>query len=399
MSAVTRVAVIGGGISGLTTALALRRAGTAATVYERAPVLDGAQAGNGLVVWHNAVRALESIGMRDRLHQIGQVLERYEFRSWKGGRLADWSIAQGAERTGAPTYTVSRPALHRLLSDAVGDDLVLGARFVGYDTDSTGVTARFEGGREERADLLVGADGLRSTVRRQLMPCEPPPRYARVTAWQGVVAAGSVPGDGVPSGTFVNTFGRGRWFVYYCLPGGLVYWDGVISDRISRRIDAFGESGKSILAREFENWPEPIPSLVGATPPGDIAAVDIFDRDPVDRWSADRVTLVGDAAHPMTFNLGQGANQAVEGGVVLGGCLAEASELATALAAYEHHRIERARQIVRRSRANGRFSRWSNPAVCVARDAFMRVAFDRLIYSKTYDLTMDMRPAMAGSTR
>lgn len=381
------VAIVGGGISGLTTALALRRAGISVTVYERAATLDAAEAGNGLVVWHNAVRALRAVGLAEPLHKLGQELDRYVFASARGGVLADWSIAAGAERTGAPAYTITRTALHRMLCESLGDDLVLDARCVGFVEDDGGVDVEFDGGVVHRVDLLVGADGLRSSVRRSLIPFEAPPRYAGMSAWQGIVHA---PDLEVPVGTFVNTFGRGRFFIYYDLPDGLIYWDAVLADHTARRLGVIGRMPRRVLAEGFAGWPDPVPTLIESSAPDSLQSVDIFDRRPVSRWSSQRVTLVGDAAHPMTFNLGQGANQAIEGAVVLADCVASAPDVATALAAYEARRIDRARRVVRRSRANGAFSRWGNPLVCIARDAFMRVAFPRLVYAKTYQLTMDM---------
>ncbi|MGI5196257.1 FAD-dependent oxidoreductase [Streptomyces sp. CA-288835] len=386
------VIVMGGGIAGLTTVLALRAAGIPAKAYERAPALGAAAAGNGLVVWHNAVLALRTIGLDKHLDAIGAELHRYRFRSRRSGTLADWSIEQGARRYGVPAYTVSRPALHGMLTDLVGDDLVLGARCTDFTEDTDGVTVRFEDGRTIRGPLLIGADGLRSTVRHRLMPYEPPPRYAGMTACQGIV---DLPLDQVPAGVFVNTFGEGSFFVHYRLDDNAVYWDAVLSDRIGRDLGrtatSLGLGVREALLREFGHWPDPVPALIEATAEPEILPVDIFDRDPVPRWSTDRVTLVGDAAQPMTFNLGQGANQAMEGAVVLAQCLSgtPADDVPTALAVYERRRRDRAVRIARRSRANGVLSRWQNPAVCLLRDAFMRVAFDRLVYRKTYELTMD----------
>ncbi|MET9294799.1 FAD-dependent monooxygenase [Streptomyces sp. NPDC003077] len=385
------IVVMGGGIAGLTTVLALRAAGIRARAYERAPVLRAAASGNGLVIWHNAVLALRAIGLDTHLDDIGAKLRRYRFRSRRGGGLADWSVEDGARRHGAPAYTVSRPALHRMLSELVGDDLVLGARCEDFAEDTDGVTVRFDDGREIRGPLLVGADGLRSTVRRRLMPYEPPPHYAKMTACQGTTR---MPLDKVPAGVFVNTFGEGSWFVYYRLGDDSVYWDAVLNDRTSRRLGgsarSLGLGTREALLREFGHWPAPVPALIQATGEDEILPVDIYDRDPVERWSTDRVTLVGDAAQPMTFNLGQGANQAIEGAIVLAQCLSSAGDdTAAALAAYERRRIGRAVRIARRSRTNGVLSRRRNPVVCRSRDAFMRVAFDRLVYRKTYQLTMD----------
>lgn len=396
MTAPLRVAVIGGGVSGLSAVLALRAAGMVATAYERSDELGTAQAGNGLVVWHNATRALRAIGLDEHMHKIGAPLDRYLWRNARGGQLAEWSISDGATRTGALAYTVSRPALHKMLSEEAGASLVLGARCVGWEEFHDRVVVRFDDGTEDVVDLLVGADGLRSTVRRALYRHEPPPTFAGVTAWQGVVPVHDLT---VPEGTFVNTFGPGLWFVYYRLPGGLVYWDGVVSEKVSRGLLNSSALGATGLTSLFAGWPAPIPDLIAATDPSLVQPVDIFDRDPVQRWSTDRVTLVGDAAHPMTFNLGQGANQAIEGAVVLADSLASAASVPEGLHAYEQRRVARAASLVRRSRANGVFSKLSNPAVCAGRDAFMRVAFGRLIYRKTYQLTMDMSPWTTWSNR
>ncbi|MFI5806458.1 FAD-dependent oxidoreductase [Streptomyces sp. NPDC051561] len=386
------VIVAGGGIAGLTTVLALRAAGIPAKAYERAPALRTAASGNGLVIWHNAVLALRAIGLEKELDAVGTELRRYRFASRPRGKLADWSLTDGARAYGAPAYTVARPALHRMLTELVGDDLRLGARCTGFTETPDGVTARFEDGSAVRGPLLVGADGLRSTVRAQLMPYEPAPHRVGMTACQGSAA---LPHSAVPPGVFVNTFGEGTWFVYYRTDDDSVYWDAVLCDGPARRLAEgaphLGSGIREALLREFGHWPSPVPELIGATEDSGILPVDVVDRDPVPRWSTDRVTLVGDAAQPVTFNLGQGANQAIEGAVVLAQCLAKArgGPPAGALAAYGQRRIARTRKIARRSRANAAFSRFRSPLACLLRDTFMRVAFDGPVYRATYRLTMD----------
>ncbi|GAA2846845.1 NAD(P)/FAD-dependent oxidoreductase [Streptosporangium fragile] len=373
--------VVGGGIGGLSAALALRAAGAEVTVYERAPGPHAAQAGHGLVLWHNAVLALRALGLEPEVRKIGHELHRHLFRDMRGRRIAEWSMARMAGRFDAPVYSVSRPALHALLAGRVGDDLVLDSRCTGFTATGDGVVVRFAGGREERADLLVGADGLRSTVRAALLPGDPPPRYAGFTAFQGVIR---LPGSGVPEHTFLSTWGRGRWFVCYRLADDHVYWDGVLGDRVAPRL---GATPLGLLAAEFGGWPDPVPDLIAATGADDVTPVHVFDRPPLRRWGHGPVTLLGDAAHPMTFNLGQGAGQAIEDALVLGEELA-GGDVPAALTAYEARRVTRTARMVRRSRANGELTRWRHPIACAARDAFMRLTFDRLVYRKTYQLTM-----------
>ncbi|MFV0524981.1 MAG: FAD-dependent monooxygenase [Acidimicrobiales bacterium] len=380
------IVIVGGGIGGLTAAVALRRTGARVHVCERSAELAAAQAGHGLVLWHNAVLALRAAGLGALPAAIGHELRHHQFWSYRGGRLSNWPVGEHGDRLGAPAYTVSRPALHEALCHEVGDDLELGARCVGYEEDDGGVVVRFDDGRELRADLLIGADGLRSAVRAQMRPYEPPPRYAGFTAWQGV---SEVVPDGVPPHTFRGVWGRGRWFVYYRLPDGRVYWDGVIGDRVLRDMDSVGEDGRTILTRQFGDWPDPVPALIEATTSDRFTPVDIFDRDPVPVWSTRRATLVGDAAHPMTFNLGQGANQAIEGAVVLASSLVTESDIDDALRAYEAHRVDRISRMVRRSRGNGEMTRWHGALTCRFRDLVLRAILDRIVLTKTYDLTVD----------
>ncbi|MEU8381356.1 FAD-dependent monooxygenase, partial [Streptosporangium sp. NPDC048865] len=145
-----RVVVVGGGIGGLTAALALRAAGAEVSVHERAPGPHAARAGHGLVLWHNAVLALRELGLEPGVRGIGHELHRHLFRDARGRRIAEWSMARMAGPLGAPVYGVGRPELHALLAERVGDDLVTGSRFTGLTVTGGRVVARFGDGREER---------------------------------------------------------------------------------------------------------------------------------------------------------------------------------------------------------------------------------------------------------
>src|SRR5438093_131533 len=165
-----RALIVGGGIGGLTAAIALRRAGIEAVVFEQAARLEDVQSGGGLLVWNNGMRALREIDLHEQAQAAAAVLDVTDFNSYRGKLLARWPIEQVERKLGVPTVGVVRGDLHRVLADALGNDAIrVGAHYEGHDADGAGVRVRFSDGREERADVLVGADGVRSTVRDDLL--------------------------------------------------------------------------------------------------------------------------------------------------------------------------------------------------------------------------------------
>jgi 2-polyprenyl-6-methoxyphenol hydroxylase-like FAD-dependent oxidoreductase len=226
------------------------------------------------------------------------------------------------------------------------------------------VSVGFAGGRQAHADVVVGADGLRSAVRASLaIPGEV--RYAGYTAWRGIApfrTAGLLAGE---------TLGRGQRFGLVPIAGDRVYWYATDNVREGEREEP--ERAKARLSGMFSRWHAPIPALIEATKAGAILRNDIYDRDPVDRWGEGRVTLLGDAAHPMTPNLGQGGCQAIEDALVLARCVAEGGSVETSLRRYEALRIPRTRFIVYASRRIGRAFQIESPIVCRLRDLAMRM--------------------------
>ncbi len=357
--------IIGGGIGGLTTAIALRRKGLEVAVYERAPEIR--EVGAGLTLWANAVKALGKLGLAEAVKAAGAPGMGGSIRTWRGDVLSTMTSQELERRFGAANLGIHRADLQRILLNRLGEGIVhLGAACSGFSQDETGVTARFEDGSEARADVLIGADGLHSVVRTQLFGREKP-RYSGYTAWRGVVEA---PHTSQSANAAFESWGCGQRFGHVSIGQGRVYWFAVRNTRAGET-DAL-EGRKAEVRRLFADWHAPIPALVEATDAAAILRNDIYDREPLKRWTEGRVTLLGDAAHPMTPNLGQGACQAIEDAVVLANRLAERDEAGQALLAYEMARIQRANLVVTQSWRIGRVAQWGNPLACAVRNRLFK---------------------------
>ncbi len=359
--------VIGGGITGLTTAIALDRAGVRTDVYERVETLG--EIGAGLSIWLNAIRAFGEIGLEDAIKSFSVPAGEPGLRRWDGRVLVGPKHVPFAQRLEDIAVVMHRADLQRVLLDVYGSDRVtLGKTCVSVTQDDSGVTAKFADGHVARGDVLVGADGLHSIVRTALHGNQPP-RYSGYTAWRGVV---SFDHSRVLAG---ESWGSGRRFGQIPMSQGRVYWFATENARSGGQSEA-GE--KRHLLRVFGDWHAPIEALIIATDPRAVLRNDIYDRPPLARWGDRRITLAGDAAHPMTPNLGQGACQAVEDAVMLARCLKGAADPVAALRAYEAARIPRANDIVEASRRVGAIGQLERGWAIALRDAFVRLVGGRL---------------------
>ena len=297
--------IVGAGIAGLTAAVALRRYGIDSVVFEQVDDIRKVQLGAGVALNYNASRAFKHLGYLDEVSEVAVPLERSHFRTYKGKLLGSPEafpdeLAQG----------VLRPAIHEVLVGILGEDRVqVGAKLERFEQDDDAVTAHFADGRSARGDVLVGADGLRSEVRAQLLGGEEP-RYAGFNARQGVVDT-----DIAKEGLWQTILGRGQHFKTYPVGRWSMYWTAACNEAAGQK-ELRADLKRTVLER-FEGWPEPVEELVAATDESRTFFTDTYDREPVDRWGEGRVTLLGDAAHPMTWNRGQGASQGVEGAVLL----------------------------------------------------------------------------------
>jgi 2-polyprenyl-6-methoxyphenol hydroxylase-like FAD-dependent oxidoreductase len=358
--------IIGAGIGGLTAALALERRGWSVTVFEQAPELR--EVGSGVMISPNAMSVLFGLGL-ERMVERGRVLTHSEMCTWRGEALLSERVEE-IPGTDVPALLIHRAALHGALHEALGAgcQVHLGARLARFEEDGTGVVARFEEGREARGDVLVGADGLRSVVRAQLHPGEAL-RYSGHPCWRGLVRDFSHPA--LPRGLLRETQGRGARFGVGYVREDLVYWWATADWPLGEPVPG---GDQAFLVDVFRTAHAPIPQLIAATLPSDLLRNDLQDRAPLEAWGRGRVTLLGDAAHPMMPNLGQGACSAIEDGGVLAQALEAGMDPVAGLRRYEDARRARTRWLQQLSWRVGAVGHWRQPLAVWLREQSLRLA-------------------------
>lgn len=358
----SRALIAGGGIGGLAAAIALRRAGFEVHVLERSGELR--EIGAALMLWPNGTRALRLLGVEVRSHDV----RRFSMRNSRGGILLEFPVDRARARYGSGMTLVHRARLQEGLLRALGEQHVrLDSEVVGFVDAQNAAGAKLRSGEVVEGDLLIGADGLRSAVRSQLLG-DGKPAYLGATVWRGVVGAGGI---AIKPGHGINWIGRGAEFLAFQLADDQIYWAGVTKEPEGEVAGAGGH--KRDLATRFWSWPEPVPDLIAATDDDAILRNDMYDRPLALSWSRGRVTLLGDAAHPMTPNAGQGACQALEDAVVLGEATARAANHAEAFAEYESRRLRQANRIVKTAHQTSLAVQLENPILCALRDSVMRL--------------------------
>jgi len=370
-----KIAVIGGGLGGLAATLSLYRAGFPVDVYEQAPELN--EVGGGINMGPNAARILYRLSLGDALDRDAVRPLSAHVRRWDDGRTLQKAPLNPAcdELYGAPHLTVHRADLQRIIASGLPQECIhLGHRLVRFEDKGDAVEVRFANGNRIEADVLVGADGIHSTVRTLLFGAEAP-QFAGCVAYRGLVPAERIADLGLERGN-QSWLGPGGHLVHYFVSGGrLLNFVGWTEHDNWNREDWTDRATIERALVAFAGWHPQIRRIVSAADTCFIWA--LFDRDPLPRWSAGRVTLLGDACHPMYPFMAQGAAQAIEDGATLAALLSAGGEPAEILRRYEELRLPRVTRLQEMSRANKHRYHLPDGPEQQARDAAMLATRER----------------------
>lgn len=350
-----KIIIAGAGLGGLTAANCLLLAGYDVEVYEQAPALG--EIGAGIQQSANAMHVMRHIGVLDKIATHAVRPPVTQFRIFNTGEvLQELALADMHEkRFGAPYYQLHRADLHKVLADRVEDlkagAVHLNATAVGFEETPEGVSLRLADGTKISGDVLIGADGIKSAIRRQIAG-DSKPEYTGDAAWRLTVPTERLP-DGIMDGKSSIWVGPGKHAVIYFLRSGSLL-NCVTAVECDEWTDETWTERKpwADLKRDLVGWHDEIQMIVDATDKDQCFRWALNVHQPIDNWSTDRATLLGDACHPTLPYLAQGAVMAIEDAAVLTRSLDQAGTIADALQLYQANRIERTARIVRESHRN-----------------------------------------------
>jgi 2-polyprenyl-6-methoxyphenol hydroxylase-like FAD-dependent oxidoreductase len=376
-------AILGGGIGGLTLAIALQKKDIKVTVYEGASQWRLLGAGVGLA--GNAVKAFREIGIEQKVLHEGKVIRKAVIRNPGGKLLMSIDSEDVSRRFGVVNnFAMHRADLHNVLIDQLHPGTVmLNKACVDFIQNGKGVEMSFADGSIAHADYMIAADGIHSVVRKKLLK-NVQTRYAGYTCWRGVTD--DLPSD-FNSDETCETWGQGSRFGIVPLTKNRVYWFACVNsspnDTMMRSL-----SPTDLLAF-FGDFHAPIPDLIKRT--DKVIWNDIIDIEPVSKFAFDKIVLMGDAAHATTPNMGQGACMAIEDAVVLSNLIKQSTTAEEAFALFERKRIRRTTKIVNDSWQLGKMAQWQNPVMTSLRNVMLSMMPKRVTdnqFKFIYDVTL-----------
>jgi 2-polyprenyl-6-methoxyphenol hydroxylase-like FAD-dependent oxidoreductase len=348
-----RIAIIGGGIGGLTTALTLRQFGFEPEVFEQAPEL--LEVGAAIAVWPNAMRILDRLGIGEEIARRAGTIEQVRWLDSEGKLINSTRLPESDK----PAVALHRADLQSVLLHALPDrSLHLGKTLESFHEEGNEIQVRFADGSTIRCDLLIGCDGLHSHVRAQILG-DSSPVFRGYTVWRGTTAV--APRELRPA-TAVEIHGRGKRFGIGPVGMNKIGWWASANAPLepADHVEAHSPGQLLELTTLFAGWFAPVLELIAGTPDKSIVKTAAFDRPATRRWGQGHATLLGDAVHPTTPNLGQGGCMAIEDAVILARCLQKYGPVEEGLRAYEMLRYPRTRAVSRYSRLYGSVGQWES---------------------------------------
>jgi salicylate hydroxylase len=352
-----KIMIAGAGLGGLAAASCLMKAGHDVEVHEQAPQLE--EVGAGIQISANAMHVLRDLGLEQSITKVGVRPGAYVFRLHDTGEVVQrFSLSEEHERShGAPYTQLHRADFHEILAakarEFKSDVVRLNHRVAGFSETADGVELKFADGSSARGDLLIGADGLKSVVRRQIAG-EVPASYTGDAAWRVTVPATRLPPDFLEPVMSVFMGPGGHAVCYYVRGGALLNFVGIVeTDEVSDESWTVKMRWEKLKA-EYRGWHPAIQTIIEAADRDQCYRWSLHNRPPIRNWSTARTTLLGDAAHPTLPYLAQGAVMAIEDGAVLTRALEMAGTIPDALQLYQRNRVDRTARIVNQSSENRR---------------------------------------------
>lgn len=365
-----KIAIVGAGIGGLTTALALKRSGQEVTVYESATAIK--PVGAGILMANNAMQVFDKLGVREPIEQAGYKVSRIRITDAQFSTISASDLDKFERKYGVHNVAIHRADLQRILAEAIGlEHIHLSKRLSRIEKDKDFRLTFADGTTADHA-VLIGADGIRSTVRNQLFGTGVI-RDTQQRCWRGVCAFDHSPAY---AGEAWEAWGKGKRFGFVRISTDRLYWYAVINARSIQE--------NASIADLFQEFHPDVRRIIVATPPDRTMFSDIIDLKPIQQWHAGPVCLIGDAAHATTPNMGQGACQAVEDAYVIGKLFAQGKSPADVFAQYAQQRMRKAHFIVNTSWSVGKLAHLEHGLAIRLRNTLLR-ALPHFVQEKQLD--------------
>ncbi|BAP33572.1 putative monooxygenase [Chryseobacterium sp. StRB126] len=341
-----KIAIIGGGIGGLTTALALQKNNLDVTIYESATEIK--PVGAGIIMANNAMQVFDKLGIRQKIEKAGHKISNIKITDPQLKTLSDVQLNRFEHKYGVHNTAIHRGDLQMILAEEIGFENIKLAKRLSKIEQGNGYQFTFEDGSFANAGVVIGADGIKSVVRQQILNIGKL-RSSRQKCWRGVSEFDWV---AKYQHEAYEAWGKGKRFGFVRINDQQVYWYAVINENLVKN--------PNHLAELFTEFNPEVPRMISETPKEKIFINDIIDLEPIFQWQKDRVCLIGDAAHATTPNMGQGACQAIEDAYVLGKLFGEGKNVDEVFTQYEELRMKKAHYIVNTSSTIGKVSHYEN---------------------------------------